>query len=393
MRIRRFLSGLLPQTIAGRLVFSFLVIALASSGMLALLIDAIASRSLVATVQAHLLEVLARKTSELEDDARDLRRLASALARDPRLVVAADRLARHKNANDAAAFARVSAEARPPLVFLCEAAGLPDLILFDPSGRLLWHLDDQPDPGLDLKAGPLAGSPLTIAFRNAATLLVPNLSLFATYPGTNDPRAYMSIPLFGASGAVVGIAMLQLDTQRLEGLLRDTSGLGTTGLIRAGQRVRTAAKDQDFLEVLVPTSEEQGLELRRVAWNDAEQTFLRRAVQADRGDGRLKLDDGREYVAVWGYLPSYQWGLVVEQDVREAFSLVRRAAPGDRNAAGTGDGPGGFRGARGGPDPVAADPDGHRARHPGGRGRPDPEHPGRYSGRAGPVARRSAADD
>ena len=69
--MRRFLFAILPKSIAGRLVFWFLVIALASSGSLTLLIDAISSRSLITTVKAHLLEVHTRKTSALEDYAHD----------------------------------------------------------------------------------------------------------------------------------------------------------------------------------------------------------------------------------------------------------------------------------------------------------------------------------
>jgi methyl-accepting chemotaxis protein WspA len=327
--MRRLVSAILPKSIAGRLVFWFLVIALASSGALTLLIDAIASRSLIATAKAHLLEVHTRKTSALEDYARDQRRFATALSRDPRLVEAAERLARlgGDSGPGAGTFAREAA--RPALVLLCEAAGFPDLMLFGPSGRVLWHLGDRPDPGPDLKGGPLADTPLSDAFHGAATLLMPSFSAFAPYPGIDEPRAYVGIPLFGASGAVVGIAMLQLDNGRLDRVLRDASGLGSTVAIRVGQRAReragaTTGDGRDGIEILTPNPGGRGLGIRRVSWNAPEAAILRRAVRADRGDGRLTLDDGREVVAVWGYLPSYQWGLVVQQDVREAYGLVRR---------------------------------------------------------------------
>jgi methyl-accepting chemotaxis protein WspA len=328
--MRRFVSAILPKSIAGRLVFWFLVIALASSGSLTLVIDAISSRSLIATVQAHLLEVHARQTSALEDYARDERRFATALARDPRLVGTAERLARlaRESGPGSGAYIREATAARPALVLLCEAAGFPDLFLFDPTGRALWHLDDRPDPGRDLTGGPLAGTPLADAFRNAATLLMPSLSKFAEYPGVNEPRSYVSIPLFGASGEVVGIAMLQLDDGPLGRVLRDATGLGSTGAIAVGQRAREgpseATGDGGAIEILSPKPDGPGLELRRVPWDAAESAVLRRAVRADRGDGRLTLDGGLDVAAVWGYLPSYQWGLVVQQDVREAYGLVRR---------------------------------------------------------------------
>jgi hypothetical protein len=55
--MRRFVFGIPLKSIAGRLVVWFLVIALASSGALTLMIDAITSQSLIATVKARLLEV------------------------------------------------------------------------------------------------------------------------------------------------------------------------------------------------------------------------------------------------------------------------------------------------------------------------------------------------
>ena len=219
--------------------------------------------------------------------------------------------------------------ARPALVLLCEAAGFPDLMLFDPSGRVLLHLGDRPNPGPDLKGGPLADTPLADAFRNAATLLMPSLSTFAAYPGFHEPRAYICIPLFGSSGAVIGIATLQLDSGRIERMLRDTTGLGSTGAIRVGQRAREAVgsasgDSHEAIDILSPNPGGQGLEIRRVPGDAAAAAVLLRAVRAERGDGHLTLDDGLEVAAAWGYLPSYQWGLVVQQDVREAYGLVLR---------------------------------------------------------------------
>src|SRR5262249_39384813 len=149
---------------------------------------------------------------------------------------------------------------RPALVLLCDAAGFPDLLLFEPSGRVLWHLGDRPDPGPTLKGGPLAETPLADAFQNAATLLMPSLSMFAGYPAVNEPRAYISVPLFGASGAVVGIAMLQLDNRRVDRILRDSTGLGSTGAIRVGQRAREGAGDstgdgRGVIDILTPDPE------------------------------------------------------------------------------------------------------------------------------------------
>jgi methyl-accepting chemotaxis protein WspA len=51
---------------------------------------------------------------------------------------------------------------------------------------------------------------------------------------------------------------------------------------------------------------------------------MQRAVQGQRGYGVATDYRGHEVVAVWSYLPSFRWGMVVKQDVDEAFELIYR---------------------------------------------------------------------
>jgi methyl-accepting chemotaxis protein WspA len=51
-------------------------------------------------------------------------------------------------------------------------------------------------------------------------------------------------------------------------------------------------------------------------------TAMQKAAQGQRGYGEAIDYRGRPIVAAWSYLPSYRWGMVVKQDVEEAFALV-----------------------------------------------------------------------
>ena len=51
---------------------------------------------------------------------------------------------------------------------------------------------------------------------------------------------------------------------------------------------------------------------------------MERAVQGQRGYGESIDYRGIPVMAVWSYLPSYRWGMVVKQDFDEAFALTRR---------------------------------------------------------------------
>ena len=49
---------------------------------------------------------------------------------------------------------------------------------------------------------------------------------------------------------------------------------------------------------------------------------MQKAVQGQRGYGEAIDYRGMPVVAAWSYLPSYRWGMVVKQDIDEAFALV-----------------------------------------------------------------------
>ena len=51
---------------------------------------------------------------------------------------------------------------------------------------------------------------------------------------------------------------------------------------------------------------------------------MERAVQGRRGYGETTDYRGVSVMAVWSYLPSYRWGMVVKQDLDEAFALTRQ---------------------------------------------------------------------
>ena len=51
---------------------------------------------------------------------------------------------------------------------------------------------------------------------------------------------------------------------------------------------------------------------------------MQRAVQGERGYGEAIDHRGEPVVAAWTYLPSFRWGMVVKQDVDEAFELIHQ---------------------------------------------------------------------
>jgi methyl-accepting chemotaxis protein WspA len=61
---------------------------------------------------------------------------------------------------------------------------------------------------------------------------------------------------------------------------------------------------------------------RKLALGSSLGVPMQRAVQGQRGYGRVLDYRGREVMAVWSYLPSFRWGMVIKQDAYEAFKLI-----------------------------------------------------------------------
>ena len=65
-----------------------------------------------------------------------------------------------------------------------------------------------------------------------------------------------------------------------------------------------------------------GFQVPRAVRRPPTPTPMQAAVKGERGYGEGIDYRGQPVVAAWSYLPSYRWGMVVKQDVDEAFSLV-----------------------------------------------------------------------
>ena len=47
-------------------------------------------------------------------------------------------------------------------------------------------------------------------------------------------------------------------------------------------------------------------------------------MRGQRGYGEAIDYRGKQVIAAWSYIPSYRWGMVVKQDINEAFALINQ---------------------------------------------------------------------
>ena len=311
----------MQRSIAGRLLFWFLVIALIPCAILTAITARIAATALEASVRDNLVQIAAAKAGELEAYAGERVRDASALARGPTVVRAMQELA-------TAAEAAAPAERREKLAalgndfdayfsYVATAYGYEQLLLIDTGGRVVYALADSIPPDTQVIGGGLANSELAAGFDRARTLLQADLSGFQAYGKAAQPLAFVTCPVF-SGGRVIGAVALGLGPERIWRVLSDLTGLGDTGEIVAGQLAGSA--------VLVTTPLRHAADAAfrmQIPLGSDQAKATQAAASGDRGYGTVRDYRGQEVAAAWCYVPSFRWGLAVKQDASEAFGLVR----------------------------------------------------------------------
>lgn len=310
------------RSIAGRLLFWFLVIALVPCAILTAITARIATSALEQSVRDTLVQTAAGKAGELESYAGERVRDAAGLARGPSIVKAVRDLTAASAApgDDNTLRERLelaAADADSYLTYASQASGYDQLLLLDTAGRVLYALDDAIPAGTSIVSGQLEGSELAIGFDRAMKLLQSDLGGFQTFGSAKQPIAFVTCPVFD-KGRLTGVLALGLTPQRIWQMLSDVTGLGETGEIVTGQLVG------DAVLVTAPLTHVPKAAFRhRIPLEDKRTGGVLEAARGSRGYGMFTDYRGAEAVAAWCYLPSFRWGLSVKQDAAEAFGLVR----------------------------------------------------------------------
>ena len=307
-------NGGLRRSIAGRLLFWFLVIALIPCAILTAITARIAATALEKSVQDNLVQIAAGKAHELEAYATERVRDGAAFARGPSFVSAV----RELSARDSTDAPRPADDSfRDYFLYVAKAFDYADLLLIDARGRVIFSLGDTIPCGASLTSGVLASSELAAGFDRARTLLQSDLSGFQPYGKSVTPLAFVTCPVFD-QGRVSGVLALGIGPQRVWKMLSDLTGLGDTGEIVAGELTGNSVL------ITTPLRHASNAAFRmRIPLNSAEATATQKAASGERGYGQAVDYRGADVAAAWCYVPSFRWGLVVKQDASEAFGLVR----------------------------------------------------------------------
>ncbi len=113
------------------------------------------------------------------------------------------------------------------------ARGYYDIFLFDADGNLVYTVFKESDFATNLVTGPWKDSDLGSAFRAARDNPRPGFQAFFDFkayaPSNGAPAAFVSTPVLGADGHLLGVFAVQMPIGEMNTIMQDTAGLGETG--------------------------------------------------------------------------------------------------------------------------------------------------------------------
>ena len=308
------------MTIATRLLWSFLVMALVPLSIFTYLTYTISDQLLRQEVANNLRAIADSKANQIETYAHERQRNVTTLARTPSIVNTFEPLERAflEHGIGTPEYTAVENELRPFLSDYLEQSGYADVFLLSPSGDAIFSVRQGEDLGSNFYTGPNKDTALARVFDRAKTLLVTEVSNFEYYAATNAPAAFIAAPVL-QEGVVIGVVVLQMSNQKVYKVVNDYTDLGKTGETVVGSWV-----DNDVVFVTPLRHDPYAAFRRRIPLGSALGLSLQQAAQGGQGRG-LDLDyRGKQVMAAWQYLPSLRWAMAVKIDTEEVFAPIRK---------------------------------------------------------------------
>jgi signal transduction histidine kinase/DNA-binding response OmpR family regulator len=310
----------LRRSIGAKIIFWFLAINIVSCALLAWRTYDISRESLRQTVQTSLRVVAEKKVEQLENLTLEKIRSVESLMHSPSISAAARDFseAMRSGGNESQAYSQAVAKHGQTLARLTNNFNYVDCALVSLNGDTLFVQSGVDRFSGNLFSGPLKGAELSDTVDRARTLLQAEISAFQNYPGLDEPAAFIAGPVLD-NGVAIAVIIFRLDNKELFGAINDYTGLGETGDVLVAERI-----DEDRMVVVNPLRHKESRAFSmKTATEGGAFPALARALSGVHGSGLFDNLDGQPVVASWTYVPSFRWGMVVQQQTEEAFALTR----------------------------------------------------------------------
>lgn len=272
------------------------------------------------TVAANLVQIANKKYDQIDSFLQERYADIRLLSVRPMVVSAIESYA--QTARRGARYSRNSQgladELKPIFEPYLEVGDYYDLLLIDSDGNVVYSLAKEADLGTNLYTGPYRHTKLAEGVEMALNFLQTNQTTFAPYaPSQWRAASFLVAPVL-RDGMPIGAVALQLNWERLESVVTDKTGLGTTG------ETVLAMRDGDQIMFTGPLNHVKDAAFRYRIPVERSAVPMRNALAGGAGDGLVEDYARHPVVAAWRYLPTLNWGMVVKIDIDEAFAPLTR---------------------------------------------------------------------
>jgi two-component system, sensor histidine kinase and response regulator len=256
------------------------------------------------------------RINQIEDVFKEKKNNATALTRIPSVVGAITELNQifSQQGINSLAYQRAENSLRPILTYFKESSNADDFFIFSPDKTLIFSIEDKEMVRQQLLISLFPE--LDSLLDKSKSFLESQISNFQYNEETEELTAFIVVPVVNESN-FIGFAVLKINHQDIYNLATNYIGLGETG-----ETVIALRKDEQIIFIAPLRNDLSGEINKKINLSGAKDLGIYRAVQNERGWGVVKDYRGEEVLAVWRYLPSLKWGLVVKMDLDEVLSMA-----------------------------------------------------------------------
>ncbi|WP_051145119.1 methyl-accepting chemotaxis protein [Thiomicrorhabdus sp. Kp2] len=218
------------------------------------------------------------------------------------------------------AYHAIHASMQPVIHKFIRNANFNELYLIDQkTDRVLYSVNKGSDFGVNIATNPLKNSGLNAVYQNAKNLTANQTAFtdFSRYaPAGNLPQSFMAAPVV-YQGKTLGILVVQLDTEQLNAIMTDNSGMGASGdtfLVGTDFLMRTdSAKDKNHTVLNSFANPKTG---------QANYSSVNQALQGKTGVDLTPSFNSTQVMSAYTPIDALgtKWALVAELDEQEALA-------------------------------------------------------------------------
>lgn len=195
-----------------------------------------------------------------------------------------------------------------------------DVLILDTTGKIVYTLKKESDLNQNVRSRSLRQTSLAFAFNEVMDTKKSVISTLRYYFSSNQQASFIAAPIM-ENDQIQGVLAVQINKEFLFDLINSHEGFGKTGEIVAAE----IRNDGAIVATIELKHDKAAFENQRVLNKQSNDIAISYALKEKNGFGVVKDYRNEEVLAIWGYIPTLRWGVVVKSDESELFESLKKS--------------------------------------------------------------------